>query len=56
MPLGRTVKTGLYRITDRPKHKYDQEADWLSKWNNAEQPGTVDGLSVKLGDFSKFIQ
>jgi hypothetical protein len=33
-PLGRTViKTGLYRITDT-KRKYDQEADWLSKWNN----------------------
>jgi hypothetical protein len=34
-PLGeQSLKPDFYRITDRLRSKYDQEADWLSKWNN----------------------
>jgi dUTPase len=37
-PLGRTViKPVFYRITDRLRSKYDQEADWHSKWNNGAE-------------------
>jgi hypothetical protein len=41
-PLGeQSLKLVFYRITDRLRSKYDQEADWLSKWNNGtNSPGT----------------